>query len=216
MTEQIMVMVPSPSSSPKTVLDQDLLPYSPHAVPDRELRFHSFRDDVRRTIYLHNFRPSKSRYTSVDDFYHLFLEDNGYSAPTPEIEERFRSALGRVLRPPSTADAFAKSFAAPSVQRRNGYISFVSPNCPTVDIRLHMQKLKRDEGRRRRQAAQESESISRLRETRRIQKLNRPSDIGPENAQHVSFRYVDEFLTLNCAEDLLNLKVSVHYWIQSI
>lgn len=184
-----------------------LLPYSPLPVPEQDARRPSYRDDVRRTIVKHGFVPSRSRYTAMSDVYALFISDNGYEGKEGlELEERFRSSLGRVLRPPSSADAFASSFSAPTVCRAHGYISMVSPHCPTVDLVSKIRDFKRTKGQRRRDKANTDEDIDRIREERRIRRLNQAPP-EPEAPQHISFRYVDEFVTLNCARDLLKLKV---------
>lgn len=185
----------------------DLVPYSPLPVPEQDVRRPSYRDDVRRTIIKHGFVPSRSRYTAMSDFYALFISDNGYEGKEgPELQERFRSSLGRVLQPPSSADAFASSFSAPTVRRAHGYISMVSPHCPTVDLASKIRDFKKTKGQRRRDKANTDEDIDRIREERRIRRLNQQAP-EPEAPQHISFRYVDEFVTLNCARDLLKLKV---------
>lgn len=188
--------------------EDDLLPYSPHPVPPHEGRHLSYRDDVRRTLYRHKFKPSRSRYTTMADLYSLFLSDNGHGTTTKDLDLKFRSALGRVLRPPSSADAFAASYAAPSVhiQRSHGFISMVSPHCSTVDLEIRLKELKQENGRNKREQAKHSDVVDQKRESRRNRRLNQlPPE--PEIPQHVSFRYVDEFLALKSAEDLLNLKV---------
>lgn len=183
--------------------------YTPESVPERGDRVPSFRDDVRRTIARHNFRPSTTHYTRQADIYQLFRSDNNHREDTPVLEEKFRSALGRVLRPPSSANAFAKSFAVPNISRWHEYISMVSMDCPCIELKSFIKSSKREEGLRRRKAASANDHIGRLREARRERKLNGSTSNCDNIAQeqHVSFRYVDELLTLNCAEDLLKLKV---------
>lgn len=182
--------------------------YAPHSIPDRGNREPSFRDDVRRTIVKHSFTPSTTHYTDQNDMYQLFRADNGHAEDTPVLQEKFRSALGRVLRPPISANAFAQSFAAP-ILRWQSYLSLVSPDCPSMDLKEFIKTSRREEGCRRREAARVSVEINQIRDDRRIRKLTDPTcncnTVTQE--QHVSFRYVDELLTLNCAEDLFKLKI---------
>lgn len=181
--------------------------YNPKSVPEREVHHRSYRDDVRRTIVRHKFRPSTTHFSRMSDVYALFFSDNGHTIDSPMLQEKFRSALGRVLRPPSTADDFAISFAAPSVVKYPGYISLISPDCPSVVLAEEIRKTKSENGRRRREAAQVNEQISQLRQIRYDRKLNAPPDASNEPPQKISFRYVDELITLTCAQDLLDLKV---------
>lgn len=185
----------------------DFLEYAPKAVPERDCRKHSYRDDVRRTIFCHKFRPSKTHFSRISDIYAFFVADNGYKADTPLLQEKFRSALGRVLRPPSTADSFALSFAVPFVVKYPGFISIVSPDCESVVLADEVRRRKSESGRRRREAAQDCEKISQLRQARLERKRNAPADVPEQAPQQLSFRYVDELLSLNCAEDLFKLKV---------
>lgn len=186
---------------------EDFIEYVPKAVPERDDRKHSYRDDVRRTIFRHKFQPSKTHFSRISDIYALFLADNGYKTDSPLLQEKFRSALGRVLRPPSTADAFALSFAIPSVTKYPGFISIVSPDCESVILADEIRKRKFENGRRRREAAQDCKEISDLRQSRFERKLNAPTDVPEQPPQKLSFRYVDELISLTCAEDLLKLKV---------
>lgn len=60
-----------------------------------------------------------------------------------------------------------------------------------------------------REVAKVSECVRELREERRDKReRDRGLTVCEEPPQQVSFRYVDEFLALNCAEDLIQLKVS--------
>lgn len=192
----------------KTCDEDDLLPYAPHEVPPADRPHPSFRDDVRRTLRRHSFRPSRSRYTDISHIYALFLKDHSHAIPSADTDLKFRSALGRVLRPPATADDFARSYAVPSVRRVQGFISIVSPVTPAVDLLEHMRELKRVTGISRRCAASQSDSVGVLQEQRRVKRLN-AHDLPEETPapQSLSYRYVDEFMSLNCAEDLLKLKV---------
>lgn len=189
----------------------DPIEYSPNAVPERDGRFRSYRDDVRRTIFRHNFRPSSTHFSRLSDIYAFFLADNGYKTDSPLLQEKFRSALGRVLRPPSTADEFALSFAVPSLTKYRGYVSIVSPDCPSVLLADEIREKKLENGRRRREAADDCKEISRLRQSRLERKLNAPTDIPEQTPPKLSFRYVDELISMNCAEDLLKLKVCYFY-----
>lgn len=188
-------------------VSEDSFEYVPKAVPERDNRKHSYRDDVRRTIFCHKFRPSKTHFSRISDIYALFLTDNGYKSDSPLLQEKFRSALGRVLRPPSTADAFALSFAVPSVTKYPGFISIVSPDCESIVLADEIRNKKYENGRRRREAAQDCKEISELRQSRFERKLNAPTDVPEQPPQKLSFRYVDELISLTCAEDLLKLKV---------
>lgn len=184
------------------------VPYAPW--PAAEARDQpSIRDDVRRMIYENAFRPSHTHYTLVDDIYNLFLTQTSQTHSNA-LQERFRSALGRVLRPPSTAGSYAQSYKA-DVRRWRGYISFVSDHCEHIDVKETIHRLKRQNAVRRREFANHNEGVKQLRLTR---KQRRESMAAGENLQQsvspmpLSFRYVDEFLDLNCAEDLTRLKVT--------
>lgn len=195
--------------SDSAVLHTHALPYAPHEVPPRDSRAPSLRDDVRRTILAHYFRPSTTHYSRLSDLYALFLADNNrHSVETPDLHDKFRSALGRVLRPPAAADAFAKSFAAPQVSRCNGYISMISPDCPAYDLMQQIREHKRAQGRKRAEAADVDEQIVQLKEARRIRRLaDAQTPAAGDSPQQISFRYVDELVKLRCSEDILKLKV---------
>lgn len=181
--------------------------YAPWPVADTRDQ-PSIRDDVRRVIYENAFRPSHTHYTLVDDIYNLFLIQTSQTH-SDDLQERFRSALGRVLRPPSTAGSYAQSYKA-DVRRWRGYISFVSDRCEYIDVKETVRRLKRQNAVRRREFARHSDSVKQL---RLVRKQRRESVTADGDLQQrispmpLSFRYVDEFLDLNCAEDLTRLKV---------
>lgn len=184
------------------------VPYSPLPVPERQPTQPSIRDDIRRTLHRHKFHPSPTHFTSIRSIYTLYLSDT-QQIPTTAVENKFRSALGRVLSPPRRADAYAQSYAVPGLRRWNGYISIVAPGVECVDPRVENRNFKSELGRKLREVAKTSESVRELREERR-EKREREQGLPAreEPPQQVSFRYIDEFIALNSAEDLIQLKVS--------
>lgn len=184
------------------------IPYSPLPVPERQPTHPSIRDDIRRTLYRHKFHPSPTYFTSIHSIYSLYLSDT-QQTPTTSTENKFRSALGRVLRPPRRANAFAQSYAVPGLRRWNGYVSIVAPGVQCVDPQVENRNHKSELGSKLREIAKESERVRDLRAERR-EKREREQGLPAqeEPPQQVSFRYIDEFITLNCAEDLVQLKVS--------
>lgn len=179
--------------------------YDPLPVPERTLEHPSVRDDVRRTIREHKFQPSSTLYTSIEEIYKLYLSETKKTHSEP-VKERFRSALGRVLRPPASSGAYALSFAA-NVTRYHGYISIISPDCPNIDPRVFSKEKRFEKGRKRRELAKDSKQIEELRERRREKAELMKGQPEEEVPQQISFRYVDEFVSLNCAEDIMRLKV---------
>lgn len=186
--------------------------YNPNPVPSRTSQQPSIRDDVRRMLLDHDFRPHDTLYTHVRDIYELFLLDTAQT-DTPQLEGRFRSALGRVLRPPRNAGTYAMSFAA-DITRCNGMLSITSPNCKAVNPRTENREYKRVVGERCRAAAGQSTVVTQLRQERRQRKEDHIAE--EELTREISFRYVDEFMSLHCAVDMLAKKVrkphfSVHF-----
>ncbi|KAI0558926.1 hypothetical protein FGB62_178g032 [Gracilaria domingensis] len=178
--------------------------YSPWPVPDQS-ECPSIRDDVRRTIYDYAFKPSTTHYTRVYDIYKIYLYQTKQSH-SAQLHERFRSTLGRVLHPPHSAGEYALSYKA-DISRWREYISLVSPQCECINMKHAIRQLKRDNAVRRIERAKHSEDVARLREIRRVRKEQRCEQDDQATPQLLSFRYVDEFLALNCAEDLTRLKV---------
>lgn len=178
-------------------------------VPERQGRYPSVRDDVRHTIRLHKFQPSTTHFTDVRDIYRLYLEDTGQvDKDSPELEDKFRSALGRILRPPASAGEYAKSFALPTLTRWHSSLSIVSPDARQIDPKEETKKMKLAIGRRFREDARTSSKIADLRAERKEKAIRHAQNPPPEDPpQQVSFRYVDEFIALKCAEDLIRLKV---------
>lgn len=166
----------------------------------------SIRDDVRRFLSRHKFTGSDTRFSSVTEIYALYLADAG-DPHSEALEERFRSALGRVLRPPKAAGAWAMRWAVPRLQRRRGYISIVSPSVANVDPQEEYMKGKALLGQRLRIAATTCGDVAALRKEREQRKLSGvvPDTEGPP--LRVSFRYVDEFMALACAPDLCKIRV---------
>lgn len=76
-----------------------------------------------------------------------------------------------------------------------------------MDPRTENRRFKGEMGRRCREEAQVSERVRVLREERRERRERGDMVEEQSRLQPVSFRYVDEFVALNCAEDLLRLKV---------
>lgn len=183
-------------------------PYNPMKVPPRNPAHPSIRDDVRRTLHAHSFRPSLTHYTRIRDIYHCFLEHHS-KTHTSALNEKFRSALGRVIRPPANANVFAHSYAAPDARRWNDFIGLRSPVVPCVELKAAVKAHKWEQGRKRREEAANSDSVSELRERRSERKRKPPQTIAESAPQHISFRYVDEFVGLDCAEDLMRLKVRI-------
>lgn len=183
--------------------------YAPLPVPAGDGRHPSIRDDVRRTIRQHKFQPSVTHFTYVGDIYQLYLADTDQeTCDSPELEDKFRSALGRVLRPPATAGDYAISFALPSLTRWNGSLSIISPDARQIDPTEETKRKKLELGTRFRENARTCSKITRLRAERKakaVREAQHPP--APEPVQHVSFRYIDEFITLKCAEDLIRLRV---------
>lgn len=185
------------------------LVYAPMPVPEREGRYPSIRDDVRRTIRLHKFQPSTTHFTDVRDIYMLYLEDARQVAnDSPELEDKFRSALGRILRPPANAGEYAMSFALPTLTRWHGSLSIVSPDARQIDPKEETKKMKLAIGRRFQEDARTSSKIADLRAERKEKAIRQAQNPPTEDPpQHVSFRYVDEFIALKSAEDLIRLRV---------
>lgn len=183
--------------------------YAPLPVPNRDLRHPSIRDDVRRTIRHHKFQPSATLFTRIIDIYRLYLQDTGQvSQDSPELEDKFRSALGRVLRPPENAGDYALSFQPPSLRKSFGCISLVSPDVKQIDPKLELRRMKHDMGVRCREDARSSTDVAGLRAKRKEKAIRDANNPAPEiPPQEISFRYVDEFVALNAAEDLMRLKV---------
>ena len=185
--------------------------YIPHPLPDNQPRMHTFRNDVRCTVLRLSFQPSLTCHTLILEIYVLLISDNNYASSSPELLKKFRSALGCVLIPPSNAGAFARSFSVASLSRCNRHISTVSADCTSVDLAVKLRELKHQNGVQRRQCGDNDAGINKLRENWRARKVSlkeNGSDGAVEAPQHISLRYVDEFLPLNCAEDLLKLKVT--------
>ncbi len=165
------------------------------------------RDDVRRFLSRHDFTASPTHFSSVAEIYSLYLQDSRLSHSAAQ-EERFRSALGRVLRPPQNSGAWAMTFAVPQLKRRRGFISIVSPSVRSVDPHVEYMEGKARLGQRLRTDAKTCANVARLREERqrKAQQLqNCPCEAEPP--QKISFRYVDEFMGLTCASDLCSIKV---------
>ncbi|CAN8073235.1 unnamed protein product [Agarophyton chilense] len=178
--------------------------YSPWPVPEHSER-PSIRDDVRRILYDNAFKPSATHYTLVEDIYQLYLRHTTQTHSAQQ-HERFRSALGRVLHPPHSAGQYALSYKA-NVTRWRQYISLVSPRCASIDMKHTVRQLKRDNALTRIERAKHSEHVAQLRTIRHMRKEQRTEQQQHNPPQPLSFRYVDEFLALNCAEDLTRLKV---------
>lgn len=183
--------------------------YNPMPSASREGRHPSIRDDVRSTIQQHKFQPSSNRFTDVRDIYRLYLKDtNQIDKDCPQLEDKFRSALGRVLRPPLTAGPYAISYAVPCLTRWNGSLSIISPDARQIDPKEETKNKKLQTGTRCRQHAQASSTVKILRAKRKAKAIREAEHPTPEEPlQHVSFRYMDEFVGLRCAEDLIRLRV---------
>lgn len=183
--------------------------YEPMPVLAGDAHHISIRDDVRRTIRKYKFQPSLTHYTSISSIYQLYLQDTSI-LDTPSEHERFRSALGRVLRPPASSGEYARSFSVPDLLRWDGRISLVSAACEDggVERAAFAKHVKRETGKLCREKAAQSVDVAKLRRARRARKLAREAQgTEIEQRQVLSFRYVDEFVGLNCAEDLMRLKV---------
>lgn len=164
----------------------------------------SIRDEVRRFLTRHSFTSSSTRYTSVSAIYALYMRECKVEN-TQEEEERFRSALGRVLRPPASAGEWAMRWAVPDLKRRRGHISIVSPSVPDVDPHEEYVLGKARLGEELRRDARSSEEVAELRKVRK-EKVGVQQSSALE-ARSTSFRYVDEFVKLECASDLCAVRV---------
>lgn len=183
--------------------------YNPIPAPERTGNHSSIRDDVRRTIQKHKFEPSLDRFTDVKDIYALYLEDTKQEEnDCAQLEEKFRSALGRVLRPPMSAGQYARSYAIPKLARWNRALSIISPDARQIDPKEETKAKKQDIGNKFRAYARASPTVKQLRAKRRAKAIKDAEEPTLEEPlQHVSFRYMDEFVALRCAEDLIRLRV---------
>lgn len=183
--------------------------YAPLPVPERTLNHPSIRDDVRRTIRSHNFQPSSTHFTPITNIYRLYLQDTDQvPRDSPELEDKFRSALGRVLRPPENSGQYALSFHLPNLRRSFGAVSIVSPDTERIDPKEETKRLKYEKGVRQREKARTSNNVAGLRAKRKAKVIFNAQNPAPEDPpQQISFRYMDEFVALNSAEDLMRLKV---------
>jgi hypothetical protein len=154
--------------------------------------FRRLQDGLRFTLKSHGFEHHETRYTPIASMLALFVADHP-DLPTPE-EDTFRSALGRVLGGP--------------LRKSGGMVAIVSPSTPSFDPNDARRERKHRHGEARRAKACTSESIAVLRHERSRAKVIRES--GPEETaspQVLNFRYMDEFLGLGCAPDLIAAKV---------
>lgn len=208
-----------PPPSPHVDLEALSIAYTPIQVPIREEEYASIRDDVRRMLLQHNFQPSSTHFTSTKEMYRLYLSDtNQQDADCKQSEDGFRSALGRVLRPPESADKMARSYAVPGLLRWNGCVNLVSPDCKIIDPKDAVKKHKKFVKTQRLKSIEHDSDILELRQQRMEKKQSGQTNEEQHEhlTQHVSFRYVDEFISLNCAEDLLTLKVCPFFVLTSI
>jgi hypothetical protein len=154
--------------------------------------FRRLQDGLRFTLQSRGFSPHATHYTPIAALLALFAADHPH-LPTPD-EDTFRSALGRVLGGP--------------LRKCGGMVALVAPGVASFDPNDARRERKERHGEVRRAKARVSESIAELRDERSKTKAIRAA--LPEDSsrpQVLNFRYMDEFLGLGCATDLLEAKV---------
>jgi hypothetical protein len=176
-------------------MDKSVIPSPPIRTitcPQTPTPFRRLQDGLRFTLKSHGFEQHETHYTPIASVIALFVADHP-DLPTPD-EDVFRSALGRVLGGP--------------LRKSGGMVAIVSPSVPSFDPNDARRERKSRHGEARRAKACASESIAALRHERSRAKVLRES--GPEDTtppQLLNFRYMDEFLGLGCATDLIASKV---------
>lgn len=169
--------------------------------PDRTLSlgtsyptpFFRIMDGVRRMAEERNVVTDAKQWTSVDALVALYKEVNDGSPDPPMM--MFRSAVGRV-------------FPAP-VRKRPGHLGLSAPSLPVVDFAKERQLLKNQVGEVNRKRADQDKRVEVLRAERTRMKEQRARSgvvAGMEEpaGPPASFRYMDEFLGLSSASDIID------------
>lgn len=155
--------------------------------------FFRIKDGVRRMKEERGVVTDPKLWTSVDALVQLYKEVNPGAPDPPMIV--FRSAIGRV-------------FPAP-VRKRPGHLGLSAPTLPVVDFAKERQRLKNKLGEENRRRADKDKRVELLRAERMERKEERDrlgivAGVEAPAGPPASFRYMDEFLGLSSASDMID------------
>lgn len=165
---------------------------SARPVERKSSRFHRLRDDLRCVLEKYKFEISEHLFTSVTDLFDLYLSEDPVDPPPSDCA--FRSALGRIY--------------VGQLKKHGNLVGIISPFIPAVSPAENLRTRRFLHGQAAREQARTSKEIAEIRKRRAAKRIHH-DDHATDSlcSRQITFRYMDEFLSLECSVDLIEAKI---------